>query len=169
MGNGTMLFPDIPNQLRESYELIKTIITDFRNLKRKLSNRERKNLLSTLKSGLNVINMICIKIIAESEASKNANRKMNISFEEREKIVEEILLLAEDGINNLVTTDAMNDLLKDYPPLAKKIYLKMYGEGEDYLPIDIYESEGEFLGWIYRVNMYIEDILNTLNGIVRTF
>ena len=167
MSNGSILFPDIPKQLSETYELIKKITTDFRNLKRALSNKERKKLLSNLRSGLNTINLICIKIIAESEASTNANRKMNISFEERAEIVADILHLAEKGINNLVDTDAMNNFLKDYPKLAKKVFLKMYGEREDYLPMDIYESEEEFLGWIYRVNVYIEDVLNTLDETVK--
>jgi len=167
MGNGSIIFPDIPKQLGESYELIKRIATDFRNLKRALSNRELNKSLNTLRSGLNTINLICIKIIAESEASENATRKMNISFEERAEIVVAILHLAEEGINNLVDTDAMNKILGDYPELAKKVFLKMYGEREDYLPEDIYGSEEEFLRWIKMVNKYIEDVLNTLDESVR--
>ena len=166
MGNDSILFPNIPKQLNDSYELIKKVVADIRNLKRALSNRGFKRLSSTLRNGLNTINLICIKIIAESEAAKNANRKMNISFEERAEIVTNIIHLAEEGINNLVETDALKDFLKNYPDLAEKLFLKMYGEREDYLPMDIYESEEEFLGWIYRVNGYIEDVLNTLDEVV---
>ena len=164
MGNGSIIFPDIPKQLGESYELIKRIATDFRNLKRALSNRELNKSLNTLRSGLNTINLICIKIIAESEASENATRKMNISFEERAEIVVAILHLAEEGINNLVDTDAMNKILGDYPELAKKVFLKMYGEREDYLVVYYFMSDNLVLKNLPNLKEYLEYLLSLMES-----
>lgn len=62
----------------------------------------------------------------------------------------------------------MCSILMDHPKLTEKVYLKMYGESEDYGPAEIWPDEKEFLFWMIRIiPSYIEDIVKELDSVFK--
>lgn len=159
---GDLLFPDIPMQLNEAYQFLKEVLADIRNIPQGLTEIQFQKIAKEIRRSLNTIKLVCVKINAEAQIARDFNKKLNISHEERGEIVNKICDLAEE-LNSFSEEHSIQEFLINYPDLAGKLYLKMYGEGEDYLPEDIYESEEEFLGWISRVIYYIDNVIQELD------
>jgi len=173
MSSGSVWFPDIPKQLNEMYDFISKVVADIRDLKRKLSKRELKKLVSDFKRGVETINLICIKIGAKYEVAKRTHREIHISSAERDDIRSKIDALTNE-LNRIVETAAMEEFLREHPKLAEKAYMKLYAEGVDDFEepeeISEEEAENEFLGWINAIKWYTGDLLFELDeAIKRTF
>jgi len=161
------LFPDIPKQLNETRGFIIKVLDDLKKIRRKLSNRELKRLVTDFKTGVETINLICIEIKAQNEVAKRANSKLRISSSERNNIADRVQALT-DELNRIVETDAMNKFLREHPKLAEKAYIKLYGEKEDILLGDLISTEEDFLNWIYRVGTDIEELLSELDEAIKS-
>lgn len=161
MSDGNLWFPDVPKQLNEMYDFISKVVTDIKNLKRELSQKELKKLVDDFKNGVETINLICIKIVAEYEVAKRTNREIHISPAERREIRRKIEDLTY-GLNMIFDTEPMQNFLKKNSKLAKKAYMKLYQEGvpdgPEPEPTED-EAHAEFLSWIRAIVFYNDALL----------
>jgi len=160
----SLLFADVPGILNDTYDLIHRVIDDVRRLRRKLSNRELKQIVTDFRRGVQAINLVCIKITAKEEVNRRNNTTTNISSLERDDIAEKIDILNQE-LNRIVETDVMKEFLGEHPGLAEKAYMKLYGEREDALSYkDIYgDTSKGFLDWIHAMREYTTRFLSELN------
>jgi hypothetical protein len=148
--------------IKESYETLREIVKDVSDIVSTLSKWKTMKLIGTYKRGISGINALAMQVIAQVETAKKVHKEIEFTQEDREKIVVTIVRLSEE-LNEIIKTDAVKCFLGSHPGLGDKVYLKMYGESEDYLPDDIYSNQHEFIDWIYRVHKYIDDIIEALD------
>jgi hypothetical protein len=153
----SILFPDIPKQLNETYDFISKVVTDIVKLKRKLSDRELKKLVDDFKKGVETINLICIEIHARHEVAKRRNVELYLNASETSDIENKIAKLT-DELNSIVEMDAMNKFFRENPKLAEKAYIKLYGEHE----IEDAADLPDFLEWIEAIRYYTGELLSEL-------
>jgi len=162
-----LLFPAAPLQLDEAYHLLKEVISDIRNIPQALTTMQFKKVAKELRRTLNTIKLVCVKIDAEAEIARDFDKPLKITYEERREIVEKINRLS-DELNVFVEQQQVQEFLRNYADLGRVLFLKMYGEGEDYTSEDIYQSEQEFLSWIASVIFYIDKVIQELDRTVAT-
>ncbi|MFZ5448568.1 MAG: hypothetical protein ACOZFS_08050 [Thermodesulfobacteriota bacterium] len=150
--------------VKEAYDTLKAVLADISGIVRSLAQWQTKKLIEKYREGLGAINLICLKVGAEAEVAQRVGKNINLTMEDRKKIVGSIIALSDD-LNRIVGSDPMRLLLGYHPQLARKVYLKMYGERDDYLPEDIWSDEEEFLRWIGAIPFYISEIFAELDKI----
>ena len=165
------LFPDIPSQLNEMYDFISKVYHDLLRLNRILSNRELRKLVQDFRRGVEMINLICLKIVAKEKVNTDMGRELYIDTDERGVISEKINKLT-DKLNELTQTDAMERFFGQYPVLAEKAYIKLYAEGVDdfYKEVIDEEENQEFLRRINAIVHYTKNLLSELDATIeKTF
>jgi hypothetical protein len=148
--------------IKDAYNTIKAVIIDISEVLRSISKWKSKRLFEKYREGLGAINLICLKVNTEAEVAKRVGKNINLTIEDREKIVNGIIELS-DKLNAIVESEPMRLVLGSHPKLAKKVYLKMYGERADYLPENIWSDDKEFLRWTESIPFYVEEIFNEID------
>jgi hypothetical protein len=148
--------------IKDAYNTIKAVIMDISEVLRSISKWKSRRLFEKYREGLGAINLICLKVNTEAEVAKRVGKNINLTLEDREKIVNGIIELS-DKLNAIVESEPMRLVLGSHPKLAKKVYLKMYGERADYLPVDIWSDDKEFLRWTESIPFYVEEIFNEID------
>ncbi len=148
--------------IREAYDTLKTVIGDISKIVSSLSQWKTNNLINKYREGLGAINLICLKVLSEVEVAHRARKNVHLTVDDRRNIVESIITLSKD-LNVIIESDAIRLLLGPNRELAEQVYLKMYGEKEDYLPENIWSDESEFLCWIRTIPSYITGIFKELD------
>jgi len=153
-------------EIKEAYETLKEVIVDVSRVLRSISQWKEKQLIDRYRKGLGAINLICLKIRAEDDVAQRFGQNISLTLEDRKEIVASIISLSND-LNTIIESDTMCSILMDHPKLAEKVYLKMYGEREDYGPAEIWSDEKEFIRWIRTIPSYIDEVFEELDSVFK--
>lgn len=153
-------------EIKEAYETLKEVIVDVSRALRSISQWKEKQLIDRYRKGLGAINLICLKIRAEDDVAQRFGQNISLTLEDRKEIVTSIISLSND-LNTIIESDTMRSILMDHPKLAEKVYLKMYGEREDYGPAEIWSDEKEFIRWIRTIPSYIDELFEELDSVFK--
>ena len=145
-------------EIKEAYETLKEVIVDISGVVHSISQWKERQLIERYRKGLGAINLICLKIRAEDDVAQRFGKHISLTLEDRREIVARIISCSND-LNVIIESDTMRSILMDHSKLAEKVYLKMYGEREDYGPAEIWADEKEFICWISTIPSYIEDVV----------
>ncbi len=153
-------------KIKEAYDTLKEVIVDVSGVVHSLTQWKERQLIDRYREGLGAINLICLMIKAEDDVAQRFGKNISLTIEDRRKIVKNIVSLSND-LNVIIESDSMRSILGKYPQLAERVYLKMYGEREDYGPAEIWSDEKEFLFWIRTIPSYIEDVVKELDSVFK--
>ena len=153
-------------QIKEAYDTLKEVIVDVSLVVRSVSQWKAKQLIDRYRKGLGAINLICLKVKAADDVAQRFGKHIDLTLEDRKEIIASIIKLSND-LNLIIESDPMRSLLGNHPQLAEKVYLKMYGEREDYGPAEIWSDEQEFLRWVRAIPSYIEDVVKELDNVFK--
>jgi len=153
-------------EIKEAYETLKEVIVDVSGVVHSISQWKERQLIERYRKGLGAINLICLKITAEDDVAQRFGKNISLTLEDRREIVDSIITFSKD-LNVIIESDSMRSILMDHPKLAKKVYLKMYGEREDYGPAEIWSDEKEFIRWIKTIPSYIDEVFEELDCVFK--
>ena len=153
-------------EIKEAYETFKEVIVDVSGVLHSISQWKEKQLIDRYRKGLGAINLICVKIKAEDDVAQRFGQNISLTLEDRREIVASVISLSND-LKAIIESDTMRSILMDHPKLAEKVYLKMYGEQEDYGPAEIWSDEKEFIRWIRTIPSYIENVVKELDNLFK--
>jgi hypothetical protein len=153
-------------KIKEAYDTLKEVIVDVSAVVRSISQWKKRQLIDRYLQGLGAITLICLKVKAADDVAQRFDKHIDLTLEDRKEIVNSIITLSND-LNVIIESDPMRSLLGTHPQLAEKVYLKMYGEREDYGPADIWSDEDAFLLWVRAIPSYIEDVVKESDDVFK--